>query len=169
LPRAAEGIKSEEGKDQQQPQPPMVQLGPTLAVEIPAKLITMASELFDVPGTTPSPSSSSPTNANDANAIVDSSAAPEPMVVDGRLLSPEPGFLHSLLIHHGKVAKGKGQNGEEEGEGALSVDSSSSSSSSSTSSSSGTIICFRFVQHRRLQHENADIRTMLGLSLNECR
>jgi hypothetical protein len=95
----------------------------------------------------------------------------EPTVVDGRLLSPPStsgdGFLHSLLIHHGKMPK---EPKREENGGALSLDGTSFASSSSASSTPATVICFRFVHHRRLHPgETAQILIKTGISLNECR
>lgn len=94
----------------------------------------------------------------------------EPVVVNGRLLSPAEsqktqgeGFLQSVLIH--------GVKGHSSGEqqGALSLDQSSAflREAKKPSPASTSIVCFRFVQKRRLRYEG--FAQLKGVSLNQCR
>ena len=143
-----------------------VQLGNTLAVKVPVQLITMAPELFESP--TPSDISSSPSSADYSPTQPTTSGGPisdeggdEPTVVDGRLQEPSAGFLQSLLIHHGKKAA--------ETEESLSLDASAASAQHPTGAGT-TVVCFRFVQNRRLQTlPEAAFSTERGFSLNQCR
>lgn len=143
----------------------IIQLGDSFAV----RLVTMAPELFES-STPPADEASSPSSTTDSpthsqttsgSPFGEEGAAGEPTVVDGRLQEPSAGFLHSLLIHHGKKAA--------EAEESLSLDASAASAQHPTGAGA-TVVCFRFVQNRRLQiPPEAAISTERGFSLNQCR
>uniref|UniRef100_A0A914MV36 Apple domain-containing protein n=1 Tax=Meloidogyne incognita TaxID=6306 RepID=A0A914MV36_MELIC len=86
-----------------------------------------------------------------------------------RLIEPPTGYLHSVLIHHNGGISTETENEEDKATKKIlpSLD-----VAKLEKSNSGTIVCFKFMQHRNLQNYGNDeisIGMKRGLSLNECR
>uniref|UniRef100_A0A1I8BQG6 Apple domain-containing protein n=1 Tax=Meloidogyne hapla TaxID=6305 RepID=A0A1I8BQG6_MELHA len=95
----------------------------------------------------------------------------EPIIINGKLIEPPTGYLHSVLIHHSGGISSEAdedktmKNDENKILPSLDV-------ARLSKSNGGTIVCFRFIQHRHLQDYGKDeirIGMKRGLSLNECR
>nr|CAD2176200.1 unnamed protein product [Meloidogyne enterolobii] len=93
----------------------------------------------------------------------------EPILINGKLIEPPTGYLHSVLIHHNGGISTETENEEDKATKKIlpSLD-----VAKLEKSNSGTIVCFKFMQHRNLQNYGNDeisIGMKRGLSLNECR